>query len=300
MKTYETIRYDVTSSVARIELNRPATRNAQNHLMLYEINDAFDVAAQDNEVRVIVLSAAGPHFSSGHDLRNPGPLPGDLPGYDPVCTWGGFAKPGAEGWMAVEEEIYLGMCRRWQTIPKPTIAQVHGEVIMGGLMLIWPCDLIVASSDASFRDMAVAMGVCGVELFRHPWEVGHRRAKEMLFTGEPLSAQDAYMLGMVNRVVAREDLARVTFELAKQIASMPSFALKLAKEAVNQTLDAQGQWTAMQAAFALHQLSHSHNERRFGSKIDPSGLTEAIRNKPGQYWEEAARSQAVQSLTEDD
>ena len=74
------------------------------------------------------------------------------------------------------------MCRRWRDFPKPTIAMVQGKCIAGGLMLAWVCDIIIASDDASFVDPVVAMGVCGVEYFNHPYELGIRKAKELLFT----------------------------------------------------------------------------------------------------------------------
>ncbi len=164
------------------------------------------------------------------------------------------------------------MCRRWRNIPKPTIAQVQGRVIAGGLMLAWVCDLIVCSDDAMFCDPVVGMGVCGVEYFAHPWEVGARKAKEMLFTADWIAAQEAHRLGMVNQVVPRERLEAEVLELGKKIATKPVMALKLAKEAVNQTLDAQGQWTAMQAVFGLHQLAHSHNSQVYGMPVylDPN------------------------------
>ena len=130
----------------------------------------------------------------------------------------------------------------------------------------------MASEDASFVDITVAMGVNGVEWFAHPWEVGIRKAKEMLFTGEPISAADAFRLGMINHVVPRDELPDATLELARTIATKPSFGLKLAKLSCNQTLDAQGFWTAQQAAFSLQQLGHSHNQLLFGSTGDPSGV----------------------------
>jgi enoyl-CoA hydratase len=160
--------------------------------------------------------------------------------------------------MAREEEIYLQMCRRWRDIPKPTIAAVQGKCIAGGLMLAWICDLIVCSEDAQFSDPVLRMGICGVEYFGHPWEFGARKAKEFLFTGEFIDAQEAYRLGMVNRVVPRESLMDETMALARKVSEMPSVALTLTKQAVNQTLDAMGQWTAMQSVFTLHQLAHSH------------------------------------------
>ena len=216
--------------VLRITLNRPDTRNAQDTHLLYELNEAFDIAARDDDTKVIILAANGPHFSSGHDLRALNYVE-DMAQYDPVGTWCGFSCKGAEGRMAIEKEIYIGFSERWRNIPKVTIAQVQGKVIAGGLMLVWPCDLIVASDDAMFADNTVAMGVCGAEFFNHPWEVGVRKAKEMLFTSEFLEARDALRLGMVNHVVTRDELAEFTLSLANRIAAKPSFALKLAKVA---------------------------------------------------------------------
>lgn len=257
--------------VFRITLNRPEARNAQNYQMLYELNDAMNIAARDDEVRVVILAAAGPDFSSGHDLRETTQLE-TLQSRDPVGVWCGFGCAGAEGRMAREKEVYLGFCERWRSIPKPTIAQVQGRVIAGGLMLVWPCDLIVAASDACFMDNTVAMGVAGAEFFSHPWELGLRKAKEMLFTADFVSADDAWRLGMINHVAAPEKLEAFTLELASKIASKPSFALKLVKEALNAAQDAQGRGAAQNTAFALHQLSHAHNMDQFGMPIDPTGI----------------------------
>ncbi|GAA0603898.1 enoyl-CoA hydratase [Sporichthya brevicatena] len=264
------VRYeDLKDGVVRIVLDRPETRNAQDKAMLYALNDAFDEAGADDDVKVVVLAADGPHFSSGHDLRDAG---SPMTPFEPVSCWGGFELPGAEGWMAVEEEIYLGLCRRWRNFPKPTIASVQGKAIAGALMLVWVCDLVVAADNAQFSDPVVAFGVGGVEYFAHPWELGPRKAKEMLFTGAAVTADEAHRLGMVNHVVPRPELDEFTLDLARAIASKPSMGLKLAKQAVNQALDAQGQWTALQTAFGLHQLAHSHNMQRFGSLLDPAGL----------------------------
>ena len=258
--------------IVRIVLNRPQSRNAQDTRLLYELNDAFDRAAQDDEVKVIILAAAGPHFSSGHDLREGGAIAEQMAPFDIVGTWCGFGCAGAEGRMAREKEIYLGLSERWRNIPKPTIAQVQGKCIAGGLMLAWPCDLIIASHDAAFSDNTVGMGVGGVEYFGHPWELGPRKAKELLFTADWISAQEAHGLGMVNHVVPADELSDFTLALAQRIAAKPMFALKLAKEAVNAAEDAQGRAGAMQTAFALHQLAHSHNMQVHGMPVDPTGL----------------------------
>ncbi|HTO71514.1 MAG TPA: enoyl-CoA hydratase [Myxococcota bacterium] len=274
-QAFRTIRYESAApGVARVVLARAEARNAQDRLMTYELNAAFDRAAQDDAVKVVILAADGPHFSSGHDLRDRA----SLDQFETVGTWGGFGLPGAEGHMAVEHEIYLGMCWRWRNLPKPTIAQVHGKTIAGGLMLVWVCDLVVASDDATFSDPVVAFGVNGVEYFAHPWEVGVRKAKEMLFTGAAIGAREAQTLGMVNHVVPRPELEKFTLELAMKIATRPSMGLKLAKQSVNQAQDAQGFWTALQAAMSLQQLGHSHNREVHGMAVDPSGA-ETIRRE---------------------
>jgi enoyl-CoA hydratase len=267
---FETLIYEkIDENIARVTMNRPEVRNAQNMLMTYEINDAFDAANDDNDVKVIIVAGSGPHFSSGHDLKGTGP---SLDAFKRVGCYGGYHLPGAEGAMAVEEEVFLGMCRRWRNNSKPTIAQVQGKTFIGGLALMWACDLIIASEDATFTDSAANFGTNGVEYFAHPWELGPRKAKEMLFTSDAVTAQDAHRLGMLNHVVPRDELEEFTLALARKIAAKPSFALKLVKESVNQTLDAQGQWTAMQASFALHTLAHCHNRELFGIPVDPNGL----------------------------
>ncbi|HLZ85032.1 MAG TPA: enoyl-CoA hydratase [Caulobacteraceae bacterium] len=263
------IRYDhPAEGVARITLARADTRNAQDRRMLYEINTALDIAMHDDAVKVVIMAADGPHFSSGHHLGD-GSKIGDHGA--PVMGVGGYDQPGAEGYMAQEQEIYLGFCWRWRNLPKPTIAQVQGKVIAGGLMLVWPFDLIVASEDAQFYDPVVAFGVNGHEFFVHAYEVGHRKAKEMLFTGEAIGAAEAKTLGMVNHVVRREDLESFTLALAGKIAQRPSIGLKLAKMSVNQSLDAQGMWTAVQSAFGLHHLGHTHALAMHGVRVDPNG-----------------------------
>lgn len=271
--TDEPVLYETpAASVARIVLNRPESRNAQDTGLLYALNEALDRAARDETIKVIILAASGPHFSSGHDLREGGTIAEQMAPFDPVGTWCGFGCAGAEARMAREKEIYLGLSERWRNIPKPTIAQVQGKCIAGGLMLAWPCDLIVAADDAAFCDNTVGMGVGGVEYFGHPWELGPRKAKELLFTADWLTAQEARMLGMVNHVVPAADLWDFTLALAARIAAKPMFALKLAKEAVNAAEDAQGRGGAMNTAFALHQLAHSHNMQVHGMPVDPGGL----------------------------
>ena len=264
------IRYERPSErVARIVLARADKRNAQDMKMLYQINAALDRATQDDDVRAIIIAADGPHFSSGHDLTDFGSKVGDHGA--PVNGRGGFALPGPEGYFSREEEMYLGFCWRWRNLPKPTIVQVQGKAIAGGLMLIWPFDILIAAEDAEFSDPVVAFGANGHEFFVHAWEVGHRKAKEMLFTGDSITAREGKELGMVNHVVPRDQLESFTLAMAEKIALRPSIGLKFAKMSVNQSLDAQGMWTAIQSAFNLHHLAHAHNSVVHGQPVDPAG-----------------------------
>jgi enoyl-CoA hydratase len=272
MKEFATVLYETPAQhVARIVLNRPETRNSQDTRMLYELNEAFDLAARDDSVKVIILAANGPHFSSGHDLREQNAYQ-NMAEFRTVGTWCGFTCAGAEAQMAREKEIYVGFCERWRNIPKPTIAAVQGKVVAGGLMLMWPCDIIIASDDAQFCDPVVSFGVGGVEFFAHPWEMGARKAKELLFTSDWISAEEAKQIGMLNQIVPREQLQETALEMAKKIAKKSLFALKLTKEAVNVAEDVQGRAQAMQTSFALHQLAHTHWLKLYGMLIDPTGL----------------------------
>ncbi len=276
MNDWHHVRYDVPAErVARITLARAEVANAQNYLMISEVNEAFDVAARDDAIRCIVLAADGKHFSSGHDLADLDPDMGSL---DTIGTQCHFDADGAEGYMAREAEMYVGMCWRWRNIAKPTIASVQGKVIAGGLMLVWPMDLVICSEEATFSDPVVAFGVNGHEYFTHPYEAGARLAKEMLFTGRAITAQEALMHGMVNKVVPLDELEAATLEMAAHIARRPMFGLTLAKQSVNNALDAMGQYTALQSAFGLHHVGHSHNRLKYDSLVDPSGIT-TIRNE---------------------
>ena len=275
--TFETLIYETPEpGIARIRLNRPDRANAQDTKLLYELNEAFDRAAHDDDIRVIILAAEGKHFSAGHDLSETDSA-GAMRRYRTVGTMCGFGCTGAEAQMAREEEIYTGFSERWRNIPKPTIAAVQGKCIAGGLMLAWPCDLIVAADDASFADPVVSFGVGGVEWFHHVSEVGARKAKEMLFTSDAIGAADALQLGMVNKVVPRAELQEATLEMARKIASKSRFALKMTKLAINGVADAAGREIAMKNAFHLHQLAHTHNLKVFGMLMDPTGLPEATR-----------------------
>jgi enoyl-CoA hydratase len=245
MVAYKHIRYETDERIARVILNRPRFRNAQSRLMLEEIDRALAAAADDNEVRVIILSGEGEHFSSGHDIgteeetedRKQRPYSEGIPG-EFKRSW----------------DIYNEMGLRWRDVPKPTIAQVQGYCIFGGWMVASAMDIIVSSEDAQFLP-------AHFQYFSVPWDISPRKTKEILWQSRFLDASEAADLGLVNHVVPREDLGRFTEELAGQIARMDPFAARMVKLSVNQAQDAAGFRTAIQAAHSNYILIQSSGSR---------------------------------------
>lgn len=272
--------YEVQGPVALVTLHRPEYHNAQNSRMTYALDAAFKRACDDDEVKVIVLRGGGKHFSAGHDIGTPGR---DIhQSFDRASLWYDHVnKPGGEFLYAREQEVYLGMCRRWRDMPKPTIAMVQGACIAGGLMLAWVCDLIIASDDAFFSDPVVRMGIPGVEYFAHVHELNPRIAKEFLFLGERMGAERAWQMGMVNKVVPRDVLEDVTLDVARRIAQMPRLGLQLTKQAVNNAEDLMGKRATMDMVFGLHHFAHVHNELVSGDKLggyDARAMAQSQRN----------------------
>jgi enoyl-CoA hydratase len=244
--TFQCVSYECRDRVAYILHNRPEARNAESKALLQEMDDALKLAVADPEVRVIVIGGVGDHFSAGHDLKSNGGVP---------------VQHTVESRWEVEERYFLQYSLNIWDCPKPTIARVQGACIAGGFMVANMCDLIVASDDAFFSDpVCQSMAASAVEVLVHPWVLGLRKAKEFLFTGQRLSAEDAEKWGMVNRVVPRTELDAATHALALRIAQAAPFTIKLTKRSLNRTADIQGFRNAVQAHFDTHQLSHRTDE----------------------------------------
>lgn len=250
------ILYETADKVATITFNRPDIANAQSLQFLANLDAALTRAVDDDAVGAIVLRGAGKHFSSGHQIGG-----FQLPEGPRRSAWyGSKDKSGAEGRFAMEQEYHLGYCKRWRELPKPTIAAVQGACIAGGLMLAWVCDIIIAADDAFFSDPVVGFGIPGVEYFAHAFEMPSRIAREFLMVGDRMSAQRAYEVAMVNRVVPRDSLWDEADQVARKIAEKPRFALALTKQTLNFVEDAAGRRTALDGAFVFHHLAHAHSE----------------------------------------
>jgi enoyl-CoA hydratase len=226
--------YEVDSAVARVTLNRPKYRNAQSWKLLDSLDAALDRAMLDDAVRVVLLSGAGEHFSSGHDLGTPEQR----------------ADQEARGIPDRGRRFYENFRRynldytlKWRNLPKPTIAMVRGYCIFGGWMVAAAVDVVFASPDARFL-----AGL--VEYFSIPWDIHPRKAKELVFESRFIDAEEAHQLGFVNRVYPATDLERETLAYARRVAENGGTVLRMSKLAINKAQDIQGYSAAMESAFA--------------------------------------------------
>jgi enoyl-CoA hydratase len=244
----EFIQYEVTDHVAVITLDRTEKANAQHRPLLVELNDSWLAAAADDDVHVIVLQANGKHFSAGHDIGGGGPFRQE--GETPPKAWtlGDTYRS--------ESEYFFGYSMAWRNVPKPSIAAVQGKCVAAGMMLCWPCDLIVAADNAEFSDPTARLGLAGVEYMAHTWELGARKAKELLFRSTSITAQEALALGMVNKVVGLDSLRSEVMEWARDIAMLDPMMTRVIKRGINGTLDTMGFSSSLAHSFDLHELAH--------------------------------------------
>lgn len=246
---YETVEVTHAGAVATVTMNRPDVRNAQSSQLIDDLDAALSEADADDDINVMILAGAGRSFSTGHDLK-------ELVGRDVEETGWRKMRATPEGRFKHEQVMYVDRCLAIQDLDKPTIAQVQGHCVAAGLMLACMCDLIVAADDAIFQNPVLRMTGAAVELLVEPWELGIRKAKEFLFTGDELDAETARALGMVNQVVPADALESETMQLAARIAAMPTVTVQLVKKSLNKTWDFMGRRDSFDYHFALHQFAH--------------------------------------------
>ncbi|MGP0032379.1 MAG: enoyl-CoA hydratase [Acidimicrobiales bacterium] len=243
------VRYEADGPVATITMNRPEMANAQDTALIDELDAAFDRADADDAVRVVILAGAGKHFSSGHDLKA---IVGDGEKDDWIRM-----RETPEGKFFHEKTMYYDRCLRIHDFRKPTVAAVQGSCVAAGLMLAAMCDLIVAADDAVFSNPVLRLSGAGVELLVEPWELGVRKAKEFLLTGDTIDAQEAWRLGLVNRVVPRDELMTRTRELADRVALVPPVTAQTVKDSLNHTATLMGKRDALKYHFMAHHWVHN-------------------------------------------
>ncbi len=250
---YKDIRYEVIDHVARITANRPQYRNAQSTPMLIELDHAFETAGFDPEVRVIALFGEGEHFSAGHDLGTPEEKAYRESEY--------LIQEGVRGRYNHTREQFVDKTMRWRNLQKPTIAAVQGYCIFGGWIIASAMDLIFAADNAMFLG-------ANFQYFSIPWDIHARKAKEILFEGRFMDAEEALELGFVNRVVPRDRLDEEVMTYAVEVAKNDPFQMRMTKLAVNGMQDAQGfhqHITAAHSSFLLSSQGEKDPDYEFGT-----------------------------------
>jgi enoyl-CoA hydratase/carnithine racemase len=252
--------------VRRLTLNRPSRLNALSGELVETLDDALARAADDDGVRVVILTGSGRAFCAGYDLKEEAE---HVKEHGPLDVAGWQAALGKD----------LGRMLEIFDLPKPVIAQVHGYCLAGGCDLMMMCDLAIASDDAMFGEPEIRFG-SGVVAMVMPWLIGARAAKELLLTGEDrVTADEALRIGLVNRVVPRDELESATLALANEIAILDPVAISMTKRSINRSLEIAGFREALQANVDIDAVIEAAEvpERKEFSRIrDEQGLKAAI------------------------
>ena len=270
-KNYKTIIYQVDASIATLTLNRPEKLNAINATMVDELNLALDLAENDKDVRVIILNGAGRAFSAGFDLS----------------TDHGSTSTDAAFWRKELGRDFDIIMRFWDC-PKPTIAAVHSYCLGSAMEMAVACDLTIATGDCRFGAPEVKFG-SGIVALILPWLIGVKAAKEMLMGGDDkIPATRALSLGLINRVVAQDQLMQETRQTASRIACNDQLAVKLTKQAINRSCEIMGMRQALLEALETDVLIESTEtpaSGEFNKILETEGLQAALSWREHKYTE---------------
>jgi enoyl-CoA hydratase/carnithine racemase len=231
---------DQPGKVARIFLNRPRFLNAQSYLMLEELDSALRAAEKDPSCGAVVLSGLGRAFSAGHDIgTEEDRIYRDAQGY------ASRADQDMTKWFENMRKLYVDFSLGWRNLSKPTIAMVHGYCIFGGWMVASSMDIVFAARDAQFLPGFV-------EYFSVPWDIGPRRAKEILFEHRFMTAQEAFHYGFVNRLFDPESLENETLAYAGRVADNyleNPYWVRLCKFSINHMEETMGLNAEVESSF---------------------------------------------------
>jgi enoyl-CoA hydratase len=259
--------------VRRLTLNRPASLNALSGELMDALDDAFAAAADDDQVRVVILRGAGRAFCAGYDLKQD-------------------AEEGTKDAAEWQRELDRDTRRllRILELPKPVIASVHSYCLAGGMDLMLACDLAVAAEDAVFGYVDIRFGSGIVSMFL-PWIVGVRAAKELVFTGaDRIPVSEAHRIGLVNRVVPRGELDDATLALAEEIAKNEPFVVRTMKASINRVWQLSGLRAALDANVELDVMIETTNlpaRDEFRRITQEEGLKAAIAWRDARFRDQA-------------
>ncbi|MCR4724927.1 MAG: enoyl-CoA hydratase/isomerase family protein [Clostridia bacterium] len=212
---YETIKYEKQGNIALITINRPEALNALNSKVISELEQAVAAVEADTSLGAMILTGEGRSFVAGADIAEQCPM-------DPAAG----RKWGQRG---------SALMRRIELLPIPTIAAVNGFALGGGCEMAMSCDIILASEKAKFGQPEVGLGITpgfsGTQ--RLPRRVGMAKAKELIFSGKMIKADEAEKIGLVNAVYASEELMNGAMEMAKSFAANAPVAVRYAKSCID-------------------------------------------------------------------
>lgn len=234
----ETVIYEKDGPIARIILNRPDKANAQNSPMVWDVENSLKDAEADYSIKVVIMKANGRGFCSGHDVGGPGPaFPEFKEAMEAGHPWGGPAT------------LFLWPVLHLWEFQKPTVAAVHGYCVGGGTYFALLNDVVVAAEDAYFQmPLPQGLGFPGGETMIEPWVMmNFHQAYEYLYLSQTVDAAEARRLGMVNRVVPREDLDATAELIAQQIAQAPLSVLMGIKAGVKRAWEGMGMRVHLQS-----------------------------------------------------
>jgi enoyl-CoA hydratase len=257
-----------------LTLNRPEKLNALSYELVRQLRDAIRRADEDDEVKVVVVTGAGRAFSAGFDLS------------EEAAT----RAEGAEHWRRILEDDVRVTVELW-SLPKPTIAAVRGWCLAGGCELAMACDLIVAADDARFGEPEIRYGSGPVTLLM-PFLLGQKKTNELLYTGDAIDAAEAERVGLVNRVVAGDELEPAVDELVAKIAPTPLAVLRLTKLALLRAYEAMGFRSAVLSNLDLSAILNSADtpeQRQFDEIVSTQGLKAALAWRDSRYGEQLGR-----------
>jgi enoyl-CoA hydratase/carnithine racemase len=258
---FHTILYELQDNILKITFNRPEKLNAFSRELVHETIEAFQLAEADDEVHLIVVTGAGRAFSAGYDIS------------------GGHNEQerAPYNWRLHQLENLTFSLQPWQ-VSKPVIAMVNGYCLAGACEFALMCDLRVASEQATFGEPEIRFGA-GAPILITPWIVGLTKAKELLYTGDMLDAQEALRCNMINKVVPHEALQDETYKLARRILKIAPENVRLTKQAINKTYEMMGLKQALEynvEVVTIMETTETEVQRTFNQIKQEKGLRAAL------------------------
>jgi len=294
MTEYEDILYETKGRLGIVTLNRPEKMNALSHRLRAELFDALKVAEADEGVHVVIIRGAGRTFSAGYDIT---PVPNlsesDYLDYRSGLPSVGPIHPGQGQW---PQHLLSGYWQIWE-LTKPVIAQVHGYALAGGSELASMCDLMYVAEDAIIGYPPVR-AMTTVDILYHPWHMGMRKARELLYTGDSVTGLEAVELGWANKAYPVDQLAEETEKMGERIANIAPDMIQMSKRGLNRAYEVMGFRTALQVGADIQALStYRPSAGDFGRIAREKGLKAALDWRDGPFQDYGAAKSRPASPT---